>query len=126
MQSAKADPKAKSGLSADEIERQAIEVASRRAWSVQVGVFKTQAQAKRAIADTLKRTPKLTTAAARVVAPVKVGSAKRYRARLENLSAIQAKSVCDELKRRKLACLAIAPAAGTMASNEPASTTRSH
>ena len=99
--------KAKPGPSADELERQAIEAAGGRGWSVQVGVFKTQAQAERAVADAFRLAPRSTSTAASDVAPIKTAEGKRFRARLQNLSPAQAKSLCDELKRQKQACQAV-------------------
>ncbi|MSP49565.1 MAG: D-alanyl-D-alanine carboxypeptidase [Alphaproteobacteria bacterium] len=99
--------KAKHGPSADELERQAIEAAGGRQWSVQVGIFKTQAQAERAVADAFRLAPKSTATAAADVAQIKTAEGRRFRARLQNLSPAQAKSLCDELKRQKQACQAV-------------------
>lgn len=104
--------KAKPGPSAEELERQAIEAAGGRAWSVQVGIFKTQIQAERAIADAFRLAPKSTSTAASDIAAVKTAEGKRFRARLQNLSPVQAKSLCDELKRQKQACQPMQPLAG--------------
>lgn len=101
--------KAKPGPSADELERQAIEAAGGRGWAVQVGVFKTQAQAEKAVADAFRMAPKSTSTAASDVAPVKTAEGKRFRARLQNLSPAQAKTLCDDLKRQKQACQPIQP-----------------
>jgi hypothetical protein len=105
----KADAKAKPkpGPSADEIERQAIEAAGGRGWAAQVGIFKTQAQAERAVADAFRLAPKATTTASSDVAQIKTAEGKRFRARLQNLSPAQAKSLCEELKRQKQACQAV-------------------
>jgi D-alanyl-D-alanine carboxypeptidase len=128
---AKADPKAKAkaGPSADELERQAIQAAGGRGWSVQVGVFKSQAMAERAVVNVLHRAHKLTSMAAAEVSPLKTPEGKRYRARLQNLSATQARSVCEELKRQKHACQPVPPASGaksTMASASSTSSTRTN
>ena len=109
---APAKAKAKPGPSAEELERQAIEAAGGRAWSVQVGIFKTQVQAERAVADAFRLAPKSTSTAASDIAAVKTAEGKRYRARLQNLSPVQAKSLCDELKRQKQACQPMQPLAG--------------
>jgi len=101
--------KAKPGPSADEIERQAIEAAGGRGWSVQVGVFKTQAQAEKAVADAFRMAPKSTSTAASDVAQIKTAEGKRFRARLQNLSPTQAKALCEDLKRQKQACQPIQP-----------------
>jgi D-alanyl-D-alanine carboxypeptidase len=101
--------KAKPGPSADEIERQAIEAAGGRGWAVQVGVFKTQAQAEKAVADAFRAAPKSTSTAASDVAQIKTAEGKRFRARLQNLSPAQAKALCDDLKRQKQACQPIQP-----------------
>lgn len=116
--------KAKPGPSADELERQAIEAAGGKAWSVQVGIFKTQIQAERAVADAFRLAPKATSTAASDIAAVKTAEGKRYRARLQNLSPVQAKSVCDELKRQKQACQPMQPLAGkaTVADASPRGT----
>ncbi len=101
--------KAKPGPSADELERQAIEAAGGRGWAVQVGVFKTQAQAEKAVADAFRMAPKSTSTAASDIAQVKTAEGKRFRARLQNLSPAQAKTLCDDLKRQKQACQPIQP-----------------
>lgn len=103
--------KAKPGPSADELERQAIEAAGGRGWAVQVGVFKTQAQAEKAVADAFRMAPKATSTAASDVAQVKTAEGKRFRARLHNLSPVQAKALCEDLKRQKQACQPIQPPA---------------
>jgi D-alanyl-D-alanine carboxypeptidase len=105
-QKKKPDPKskAKAGPSADELERQAIEAAGGRGWSAQIGVFKTQAQAERAIADAFRLAPKPTATAASDITQVKSAEGKRFRARVQNLSPAQAKSLCEELKRKRQAC----------------------
>lgn len=102
-------PKAKPGPSADEIERQAIEAAGGRGWSVQVGVFKTQTQAEKAVADAFRMAPKSTSTAASDVAQIKTAEGKRFRARLQNLSPSQAKALCEDLKRQKQTCQPIQP-----------------
>ena len=107
-----AKTKAKPGPSADELERQAIEAAGGRPWSAQVGIFKTQVQAERAVADAFRLAPRSTSTAASDIAAVKTADGKRYRARLQNLSPAQARSLCEELKRQKQACQPIQPLAG--------------
>ncbi|MBL8690165.1 MAG: serine hydrolase [Rhodospirillaceae bacterium] len=116
--------KAKPGPSADEIERQAIEAAGGRGWSVQVGVFKTQAQAEKAVADAFRMAPKATSTAASDVAQIKTAEGKRFRARLQNLSPTQAKALCEDLKRQKQACQPIQPASMPKATMADASQPR--
>ncbi len=113
--------KAKPGPSADELERQAIEAAGGRPWSVQVGIFKTQVQAERAVADAFRLAPRSTSTAAGDIAAVKTADGKRYRARLQNLSPAQAKSLCEELKRLKQACQPMQPLGGAKATLDDAS-----
>jgi D-alanyl-D-alanine carboxypeptidase len=121
----KADAKAKpKGPSADEIERQAIEAAGGRGWSAQIGVFKTQAQAERAVADAFRLAPKPTATAASDIAPIKTAEGKRFRARLQNLSPTQAKTLCEELQRQKQACQPIQGAPAPKATMAQASATR--
>jgi len=100
------------GATADEIERAAIAASGGRDWMVQVGVFKTQPQAERAIATSLRLAPKETSMARSDVATVKMSIGQRYRARLQNLTGVQAKALCDQLKRQKQACQPIAPPPG--------------
>ena len=116
------------GPSADDLERQAIDAAGGRGWSVQIGVFKTQALAERANADALRRVPRHTSMAAANVSQVKTPEGKRFRARLAHLSATQARAICDELKKQKHACQPMAPSGktSTMASAAPAAATRTH
>ncbi|MBM3535110.1 MAG: D-alanyl-D-alanine carboxypeptidase [Alphaproteobacteria bacterium] len=92
------------GPSADEIERQAIEAAGGRGWLAQIGVFKTQAQAERAVADAFRMAPRPTATASSDIAQIKTAEGKRFRARLQNLSSTQVKALCEELKRQKQAC----------------------
>jgi len=117
------------GPSAEELERQAIEADGGRGWSVQIGVFKTRDLAERANADALRRVPKHTSMAAADVSQVKTAEGRRYRARLQHLSAVQAKAICEELKKQKHACQPMGPANGksaTMASVDPAPATRTN
>jgi len=103
------------GATADEIERAAIAASGGRGWMVQVGVFKTQPQAERALATSLRLAPKETSMASSDVATVKMSIGTRYRARLQNLTGVQAKTLCDQLKRQKQPCQPIAPAPGVKA-----------
>jgi len=114
------------GATAEEIERAAIEASGARGWIAQVGVFKTQPQAERAIATSLRLAPKETSTAASDVSVLKMPEGKRYRARLQNLSATQAKALCDQLKRQKKACQTIAPPPGVKAAQAGGSANRTY
>ena len=118
--------KAKPGPSAEELERQAIEAAGGRAWMVQVGVFKTQVQAERAVADAFRLAPRPTSTAASEIAAVKTAEGKRYRARLQNLSPVNAKALCEELKRQKQTCQAMPPLGKATLADASARSTRTN
>jgi hypothetical protein len=76
-----------------------------RNWAIQVGAFGSAAQAQQATGQARQRAQALLAQARPQVAPVSGHGGKLYRARLVNLSHIQAQDACRKLS----GCVVISP-----------------
>jgi D-alanyl-D-alanine carboxypeptidase len=94
---------------AEEIERNAIEAVGNRNWAVQIGSFKTTAQAERATHDALLLAPGQLALARIEVSQVKTPEGSRHRARLVGLTEQQSRQVCKLMKQKKQTCALVQP-----------------
>ena len=81
------------------------------AWGVQVGAYSTEVRAQRSIAQARGLLPSLLNETEGKVEPLTNREVPIYRARLIGLLEKEARSVCLDLKRRKLPCVPV-PAGG--------------
>ena len=81
------------------------------AWGVQVGAYSTEVRAQRSIATARGLLPSLLSDTEGKVEPLTNRDVPIYRARLIGLLEKDARSVCLDLKRRKLPCVPV-PAGG--------------
>lgn len=73
-------------------------------YHVQVGAYRSLAEAEKALVATLEQAPTVLAEAAPRTIPVVSGSRQLYRARFVGLDSSAARNACEELRRRKIDC----------------------
>jgi hypothetical protein len=79
------------------------------AWAIQVGAFQGHGPARNAIEQARRAAPELLASAAPAVSRVRTDEGELVRARLVGLSAEAAVAACQQVERRGLRCIAVAP-----------------
>jgi hypothetical protein len=79
------------------------------AWAIQVGAFQGHGPARNAIEQARRAAPELLASAAPAVSRVRTDEGELVRARLVGLSAAAAVAACQQVERRGLRCIAVAP-----------------
>jgi len=77
-------------------------------WAVQLGAFRRPAAAEKLLSRVRGKLP----AAEPLVEPIDAGKATLYRARMTGLTEADARNACQRLKREKVNCSVVSPAAG--------------
>jgi len=84
-------------------------IAASGQWGVQVGAYKQQDNAKRAVDDARRLLGSMLNGAKPAVEETKGRGGSLYQARLVGMSETEARTACREFKKKKVACLAVPP-----------------